>query len=84
MRKKIKIKINGKETIAYRSATVLDSLMASGYKALKKSRKLHENRGPFCGMGICYECQVNINGVPNQRACMTEAKDKMVILIDVS
>jgi sarcosine oxidase subunit alpha len=84
MKKKIKIKINGKETIAYRCDTVLASLVASGHKALKKSRKLHENRGPLCGMGICYECQVNINGVPNQRACITEVKHKMIILIDES
>ena len=84
MKEKVKIRINGKETTAYRGGTVLASLTAAGYKILKKSKKLHENRGPLCAMGVCYECQVNINGIPNQRACMTEVKDEMMILTDES
>ena len=82
MREKIKIKINGKETNASQGDTVLASLVASGHKILKKSRKRHENRGPLCGMGVCYECQVSINGGPKQRACMAEVEDGMVILTD--
>ena len=84
MKEKIKIKINGKETTACQGDTVLASLMAAGHIILKKSRKLNENRGPLCAMGVCYECQVSINGVPNQRACMAEVKDEMMISIDAS
>jgi aerobic-type carbon monoxide dehydrogenase small subunit (CoxS/CutS family) len=28
-----------------------------------------ESRGPLCGMGICFECRVTIDGVPHQRSC---------------
>lgn len=28
-----------------------------------------EPRGPLCGMGICFECRVTIDGVPHQRSC---------------
>lgn len=28
-----------------------------------------EPRAPLCGMGICFECRVAINGVPHQRSC---------------
>lgn len=28
-----------------------------------------EPRAPLCGMGICFECRVTINGVPHQRSC---------------
>ncbi len=34
-------------------------------------------RGPFCLMGGCFECLVEINGVNNQQACMTEVKEGM-------
>jgi hypothetical protein len=64
MKKKIKIKINGKETNACQGETVLASLMAAGHIILKKSRKLHENRGPLCAMGVCYECQVIRSDTP--------------------
>lgn len=27
-------------------------------------------RAPLCGMGVCFECCVSIDGVAGQRACM--------------
>lgn len=30
-------------------------------------------RAPFCGMGVCFECQVRIDGQPGRRACLTAA-----------
>ena len=37
------------------------------------------SRGIFCGMGICQDCLVEIDGIPNQRACMVKAKQGMKI-----
>lgn len=34
-------------------------------------------RAPLCGMGVCFECRVRIDGVDQQRACMTIARDGM-------
>lgn len=28
-----------------------------------------EPRAPLCGMGICYECRVTINGISHQKSC---------------
>jgi len=84
MRREIKININGKETTAWQGDTVLAALVAAGYKILKKSQKLNENRGALCGMGVCYECRISINGGPDQRACMAEVEDGMVIFVDES
>ena len=36
-------------------------------------------RGPFCMMGICFDCLVRINGVPNQRACMVTVDSGMCV-----
>lgn len=30
-------------------------------------------RAPLCGMGVCFECQVRIDGQPGRRACLTAA-----------
>lgn len=35
------------------------------------------SRGMFCGMGVCQDCLVTVDGVPNQRACMTPARAGM-------
>lgn len=81
-RAKVNILVNGSEITAYRGETVLSALIAAGYKALKRSVILKEKRGAFCGMGVCFECIVTINGTPNQRACMYLVEDNMEIKID--
>lgn len=36
-------------------------------------------RGPLCGMGICFECRVTINGIPHRRSCTILAVDGMEV-----
>lgn len=38
-----------------------------------------EPRGPFCLMGVCHECLVEIDGRPNQQACLTSVRPGMRI-----
>lgn len=79
---RVNIFVNGREVAAYRGETVLAALVAAGMKTMRKSHVDREVRGPLCGMGVCYECQVSINGRANQRACMTEVENLMEIRID--
>jgi len=39
-------------------------------------------RAPLCGMGICFECRVRIDGVGQLRACMTPAAEGMRVHTD--
>ena len=41
-----------------------------------------EPRAPLCGMGVCFECRVSIDGVAHQRACMTPAREGMQVYCD--
>ena len=34
-------------------------------------------RAPVCGMGVCFECRVTVDGVAQQRACTTSARAGM-------
>ncbi len=38
-----------------------------------------EPRGPLCGMGICFECAVTVNGEPHVRSCQLLAKPGMLV-----
>ena len=38
-----------------------------------------EARGPVCGMGVCYECRVTIDGIAHQRACLRVVANEMRI-----
>ena len=64
MEKLLKIYINGIETPVQPGISVLAALISQGFVALKPSRQTREPRGAVCGMGVCYECRVDINGNP--------------------
>jgi sarcosine oxidase subunit alpha len=39
-------------------------------------------RAAFCGMGVCFECRVRIDGVSQQRACMVTVREGMQVATD--
>lgn len=39
-------------------------------------------RAPLCGMGVCFECRVQVDGVAHVRACMTPVRDGMQVITD--
>lgn len=51
------------------------ALLAAGHRSWRTTRHAGAPRGLFCGIGICFDCLVVVNGRPNQRACLTEARD---------
>mgnify|MGYP003345891600 FL=1 len=66
------------ETIsAISGQTVGAAILQSGKKALRKTRFDKKPRGMFCGIGICFDCLVKINGVSNQRACLVPVQSQM-------
>ena len=49
--------------------TVAAAVLASGIRYTRTTPVSNTPRAPFCLMGVCYECLMVINGLPNQRAC---------------
>lgn len=81
-KERIKFTVNGEDVFAYKGETLLAALIAAGYKGTKKSPLNHEPRGALCGMGVCFECIVSVNGEPNIRSCMTEVEENMKVKTD--
>ena len=52
--------------------SIAAALMASGVRELRTTRFHKEPRLIFCGIGVCFDCVVVVNGVANQRACLVE------------
>ena len=53
------------------------ALVGAGIRSWRTTRKNGRPRGLFCGIGICYDCLITIDGMPNQRACLTPARPGM-------
>lgn len=65
--------VDGEKLLAYEGETVGTALVAAGRKILRHTDKREEPRGIYCGIGLCQECRVIIDGVPNTQACQTLA-----------
>lgn len=59
--------------------TVAAALWAAGITSWRTTRGSGEPRGVFCGIGVCFDCLVTINGRPNRRACLVRAEAGDVI-----
>ncbi|HZF34837.1 MAG TPA: FAD-dependent oxidoreductase [Candidatus Angelobacter sp.] len=64
-------KFQGREVRGRPGETLAAALTAAGERELRET-KAGERRGLFCGMGVCQECLVEIDGRTNQRACMAK------------
>jgi sarcosine oxidase subunit alpha len=82
--KRVLLTVNGRPVLAYSGETLFAVLCAEGILALRPASKKETEaaRGGFCGMGVCQECRVMVDGLPDQRACMTEVRDGMEIYTD--
>lgn len=77
--KLLTIFVNDTALLVPEGHTVAAALLAKGYNITRRSAVSEEQRGPYCLMGVCFECLVEINGTPNQQSCMTQVTDGMSI-----
>ena len=66
---------DGREIAAEPGQSVGAALIEAGYRSWRTTRHGGAPRGLFCGIGVCFDCLVVVNGRPNQRACLTEVQD---------
>lgn len=78
-RQRLTVHVDGEAVSAFAGESVATVLLALGRQTFRHTDKHHAPRGLFCGMGICFDCLVNIDGVENVRACMTPVQEGMVI-----
>lgn len=72
----VRIRFDGREVEALPGETIAAALAASDIVAVRQVRS-GAPRGPFCGMGVCFDCLVTVDGRPNQRACLTKVEAGM-------
>lgn len=71
--RRFEIEVDGRRIVAHEGETVGAALVAAGVRTFRHTAKRRAPRGIYCGIGLCYDCALIINGVPNTRACQTLA-----------
>lgn len=75
----VTVSINGQHVQCRAGDTVAAALFAAGVNACRETAVKGLARGPFCMMGVCYDCLVMIDGRPNQQGCMIQVRPGMTI-----
>jgi predicted molibdopterin-dependent oxidoreductase YjgC len=73
---RVSLSLDGRPVTAYEGETVAAALLAEGHVATRTTPG-GSPRGVYCGMGVCFDCLVVVDGVPNTRACVTWVRDGM-------
>ena len=79
MSNEISFFFNGEKFTGNQGQSIAAALIAAGQRELRRTRFGEEPRSIFCGIGICFDCVVTINGVANQRACLIEISNDMKV-----
>lgn len=74
----VSIVIDGAPAEAFEGETVAAAVMADRGLELRQTDH-HDPRGYFCGMGVCFDCVMVVDGVPNTRTCVTWVREGMTV-----
>jgi predicted molibdopterin-dependent oxidoreductase YjgC len=77
----VDIVVNGRTIAAQEGDSVAAALLAAGELHFRMSPTADKPRGPYCLMGVCFECLVTIDGRANRQACMTAVRPGMTVTI---
>ncbi len=66
----VSIEFDGREYQGVRGQTIAGILLANGIREWRTTSITGQPRGMFCGIGVCFDCIVTIDGRRDVRACL--------------
>ncbi len=75
----VSIRVDGARIEAREGEPLAAALLAAGVSSFGSTAVGGTPRGPFCLMGACFDCLVEIDGVANVQACMEAVRDGMIV-----
>lgn len=75
----VEVVFNGEPLPVPAGVSVAAALLAAGIQRFRKSPVSGAGRAPYCMMGACFECLLEIDGLPDRQACLLPVKAGMRI-----
>lgn len=75
----VTIKFDGAPINAIEGDSVAAAILTAKPEHTRASPVSGSPRAPYCMMGICFECLMEIDGIPNRQACMVRVRDGMAV-----
>ncbi len=79
MENPVTITFDGTPVTAFSGDSVAAALLAAGIPICRTTPVSGAARGPYCMMGVCFECLVRIDGVGNRQGCLVPVRDGMKV-----
>jgi sarcosine oxidase subunit alpha len=75
----VTIHLDGEAVSAREGDTVAAAMLAAGVAHTRTTPVSGAPRLPYCMMGVCFDCLMEIDGVPNRQACQVLVRDGMQV-----
>ncbi|HMM82364.1 MAG TPA: (2Fe-2S)-binding protein [Terrimesophilobacter sp.] len=76
----VSITVDGHVATGILGQSIAGIMMAGDRLGFRQTAKLDRPRGVFCGIGVCFDCLVEVNGLSDVRACQRKACDGDVVV----
>ena len=74
---RVTVTIDGREVRVPAGETVAAAALIHGLRPFGISAVSGTPRAPYCMMGVCFDCLVVVDGLPNVQSCMVAAREGM-------
>lgn len=75
----VTVRIENREFQVPAGISVAAAVLLCGFNKVRNTPVSDSPRLPYCMMGVCFDCLMEIDGLPNQPACQVEVSDNMTI-----
>jgi hypothetical protein len=73
------VTVEGSDLRVPEGASAAAAVLLAGFASIRETPVSDVSRGPYCLMGICFDCLAEIDGTPNRQSCMVTVKPGMAI-----
>ncbi|MFC0407747.1 (2Fe-2S)-binding protein [Roseomonas elaeocarpi] len=78
-RRSVEFLLDGQPVLGAEGDSVAAALLALGRDSCRETAVSGAPRGPYCMMGVCFDCLVTIDGVGNRQGCLVRLRDGMAV-----
>lgn len=76
---RVSFTLDGRPAEARAGDSVAAALLANGIAACRNTAVSGVARGPYCMMGVCFDCLVTIDGTGNRQGCQVRVQPGMLV-----
>lgn len=68
----VQVFVEGRALMVPEGSSAAAAILISGLSSIRETAVSGSPRLPWCMMGVCFDCLVEIDGVANRQACMVQ------------